>query len=444
MHKSLNYKFHQLKFRNLINISIIIVIGVIGTFNILNIAKAQTFDVFDEAAHFDYVDKLQNGSPPITGEFLGQKTLLMIDCTGSWPSIPKNCSEINRNPANYPAQGFSYESQQPPLAYLPFIALNASNILDQQQLFDYRLGNIFWYVLCIFLLAFYVIRNKLNSVQTILLSIPILLSPIALHAFGTINNDAIGLVSGLLFLAFPLFKITNKKMELLFLILFGVFLGLAKAIFLFIPASMILALLILELTRKNSPKVNPFEILKRKVLEVKFEPMKPEIFWTMKKLFIVISSGFISTLVYFIIQEYRSIVPASKVLFALQGFALTDHIQVRTITSGVLANLQLFGSYIPSNLAQIATLAVVGILVLAINSSLYVNRFYGLTFLVGVVSLAIFWVIFNFYAGHFNFASQTRYMIVFIPIISFCIPYLPRILSFSLIIPILSLALFAL
>jgi hypothetical protein len=444
MSRTLNYKLHQLKFRSLVNIIIIVVIGVVGTFNILNIAKAQTFDIFDEAAHFDYVDKLQNGTPPIPGEFLSQKTLFMIDCTGSWPSIPKNCSQINRNPANYPAQGFSYESQQPPLAYLPFVVLNASNILDQKQLFDYRLGNIFWYLFCIVLLAFYVLRNKLNSVQTTLLSIPILLSPIALHAFGTINNDAIGLVSGLLFLTFPLFRIANKKIELLSLILFGVFLGLSKAIFLFIPASMILALLISEFTHKNSHKINSFEILKRKVLEVRFEPKKPEIFWSMRKLLIVISVGSISTFVYYIIQEHRSIVPTSKVLSALMGFALTDHIQIRTITSGILSNLHLFGSYSPSNLAQIASLAVIGIMVLAINSELYVNRIYGLTFLVGVVSLAIFWVIFSFYAGHFNFSSPTRYMIAFIPIVSFCIPYLPRILALTLVMPILSLALFAL
>jgi hypothetical protein len=190
--------------------------------------------------------------------------------------------------------------------------------------------------------------------------------------------------------------------------------------------------------------VNSLEIFKGKVLKVIFESKNSEIFWTMKKLFIVISSGFISTLGYFLVQEYRAFVPAGKVLFALQGFALTEHIQMRTITGGILANLQLFGSYIPSNLAQISLLAVIGIMVLAINSGMYVNRFYGLTFLSGVVSLAIFWVVFNFYAGNFNFASQTRYMIVFIPILSFCVLYLPRILSLTLVIPILSLALFAL
>jgi hypothetical protein len=444
MNKLSSEFFRNSRFRNLGNILIIVVIGIIGTLNILNTAKAQTFDVFDEAAHFDYVDKLQNGDLPITGEFLGQKTLFMIDCTGSWPSIPKNCAEVIRNPSNYPAQGFSYESQQPPLAYLPFVALNSLNILDNDRLFDYRLGNIFWYLLSIALLIFYVFRNKFNMVQTALISTPILLSPIALHAFGTINNDAIGLVSGLLFLTFPLFGIVNKKIELLLLVLFGVFLGLSKAIFLFIPASMILTLFILELTPTNSPRINLFFRLKHKFSEVFMEPTKLEYFWSIRKLFIVVTAGFLSTVAFFVFQEIRSIVPAGKVLFALQGFALTDHIQMRTITSGILANLQLFGSYIPSNLAQFAMLAVVGIIVLAVNSKFYLHRFYGLTFLVGLVSLAIFWVIFNFYAGRFNFASQTRYMIVFIPIISFCIPYLPRILSLILVMPILTLAVFAL
>jgi hypothetical protein len=207
---------------------------------------------------------------------------------------------------------------------------------------------------------------------------------------------------------------------------------------------MILTLLILELTPTTSPRINLFFRLKHKFSEVFLEPTRLEYFWSIRKLFIVVTAGFLSTVAFFVFQEIRSIVPAGKVLFALQGFALTDHIQMRTITSGILANLQLFGSYIPSNLAQFAMLAVVGIIVLAVNSKFYLHRFYGLTFLVGLVSLAIFWVIFNFYAGRFNFASQTRYMIVFIPIISYCIPYLPRILSLILVMPILSLAVFAL
>ena len=99
----------------------------------------------------------------------------MIDCTGSWPSIPKNCQQIERKPENYPAQGFSYESQQPPIAYMPFFLLNSSKVMTQERLFDYRLGNIFWYVTAIFLLLFFVFRQKFSTFQTFLLSIPMLL-----------------------------------------------------------------------------------------------------------------------------------------------------------------------------------------------------------------------------------------------------------------------------
>lgn len=425
--------------KDIMKVFLVFLIGIIGVLNILNIAKAQTFDIFDEAAHFDYVDKLQNGFPPKTGEFLSQKTLLMIDCTGSWPSIPKNCQQIERKPENYPAQGFSYESQQPPIAYMPFFLLNSSKVMTQERLFDYRLGNIFWYVTAIFLLLFFVFRQKFSTFQTFLLSIPMLLSPIALHAFGTINNDAIGLVAGLLFLVIPLANFRSKRIEFLILTIFGIFLGLSKAIFLFLPFSMFVALVILGLVQNPIRGSDSFETIKINILKV-----SGNFYWTPVKLTTVTTFGFISTFLYFILQEFWAVVPVSNVLFALGGFSLTDQIQIRTINIGIISNLQLFSSYAPSNLSQIASFAVVGILVLALNSQLYEYRVFGFTFIFGVVALAIFWASFMYLAGNFNFASPTRYMIVFIPIITYCIPKLPRLVGLSAVVPILTLALLAL
>ena len=61
-------------------------------------------------------------------------------------------------------------------------------------------------------------------------------------------------------------------------------------------------------------------------------------------------------------------------------------------------------------------LAVVGILVLALNSQLYEYRVFGFTFIFGVVALAIFWASFMYLASDnticlFSFAKATSIQI---------------------------------
>jgi len=416
---------------------LVVFVTVLGTLNIVKIDQSKRFDVFDEAAHFDYVLKLKSGSIPKTGDLLSQSTLRMIDCTGSWIASRNSCENQVRNAKEYPAGGFSYESQQPPIAYIPFIFNTSTKDLQSGRLFKFRLGNLFWYFMSSLLIIWISLKRHFTLEKVTILSACSLLGPVVLHAFGTVNNDAMGLFAGLCFLSLPLVELRKgiSKMVLLFFI--GLLFGLGKATFLFLPFSYCVAGLALDKhskifvsSKSGKGKSNLSNNVERSKLSTKDS-------------LLVLFFGVSSTLIFEVFQSVRGSVSAKTVLKALQGFSLTSHIQINKIVSGFFNNLQIFGSYLPSHLSQFCFIALIAGLAISLASKDNELVLLSLCFAIGVMTLAIFWVFFNYFAGHFNFDSQTRYLIVFVPVIAVIMTKSPRVVSWLMSMSLILLAVLA-
>ena len=69
----------NLRFNRIVPLLCIGIVALMSTAHIVSEASKPKFDVFDEAAHYDYVQRLSKLQIPATGDKLTQNTLKMID-----------------------------------------------------------------------------------------------------------------------------------------------------------------------------------------------------------------------------------------------------------------------------------------------------------------------------------------------------------------------------
>ena len=421
----------NLRFNRIVPLLCIGIVALMSTALIVSEASKPKFDVFDEAAHYDYVQRLSKLQIPATGDKLTQNTLKMIDCTSSWNVDVIDCRDKFREPTNYPAQGYSYESQQPPFAYLPFavVALFKDSGQNFSSLLPFiRLGNLFWLLVSVILLIVFSSQNRQSPPREIfILASAALLSPVVLHAFATINNDALGVAFGLAFLVIQKIRFASPKSARNWLLAFGIGLGLAKATFLVLPGSLLVILLYEKFFCIKSNERIGLAARRKKNLSSKNNSDFSS--YSIYNLATILIGGCISVFGFQIIQTLRGSQSSGTVLMALQGFALTDYPRPGRIISGFINNLHVFGSYSPSHLGEILYILVIGVLFISLTRVEREISILGKTVLFGMIFMAVFWVGFNFVAGGFDFDSQTRYMTIFVPLIALLVARSSKILS---------------
>ena len=155
------------------------------------------FDVLDEAAHYDYVLDLTHGHVPGSGDRLSQSTMRMVSCLGDFGLTPRGCSVKERNPASFPAGGYSYEAvAQPPLGYLPYLLTAQPNDSPQAAHVAARWGGFVWSVVAAGLLVWVGWLSDLSLLELGAVLSICLLSPVEVHAAATVTNDSAGVVAG--------------------------------------------------------------------------------------------------------------------------------------------------------------------------------------------------------------------------------------------------------
>ena len=138
-------------------IAALFVFAGLSTFASLDSRQNPYFDVYDEGAHFDYVVNLKNFTIPFWGTLESQDTLLIGDCLGRVGGKQGSCETKDRDPGNFAPGGFSYQAQQPPLGYFPYIFAETKSTSPLDTLQEMRrLGIFFWSTLIALLVAFIV------------------------------------------------------------------------------------------------------------------------------------------------------------------------------------------------------------------------------------------------------------------------------------------------
>jgi hypothetical protein len=171
----------------------------------LQIDKNPRFSPIDEAAHFDYVERVSRGEIPRTGQRLTQTTLRELACRGSL--LPG----LRAPPCDTPVLRFEqfsaswqYEAQHPPTYYaltVPLrwaaLKLGANNLLTAT-----RVTGIVWLMAGLLLLW---AAGRVMSIDPLPLAAGLLLlaaSPMVVYGTAIVNNDVTAIpAAGLVALA---------------------------------------------------------------------------------------------------------------------------------------------------------------------------------------------------------------------------------------------------
>jgi hypothetical protein len=214
-----------------------------------------TFDVFDEAQHYDYVVALSHGHVPRSGEKFSQETMRAISCLGDVNWHRTGCQVKHRDPdGTMPVDGYSYEAlTQPPLAYIPYVITADPSAAPATALLDARWGGFIWNVIggVLIVAAGWLAELSLFELSTVL--VISLLSPVQIHAISTVTNDSSGVAAGALVLGtFLLAKRRSKPMIVGGLIV-GIVVGFMKGLFVLAPLVVLLGLVFGDVADRRRP-----------------------------------------------------------------------------------------------------------------------------------------------------------------------------------------------
>jgi hypothetical protein len=385
------------------------------------------FDAIDEGAHFDYVVNLKNLSIPSWGTQESQKTLRIGDCLGATGGHTGDCSSKSRNPLLFDAAGgYSYEAQQPPLGYIPFILSNDTGPQPLETLKRMRTtGTFFWSTLIACLVFTLIFFFDVSILASILLSTAIILLPTLTHALSTVTNDTSVFVFAFVWQFFLYFGHSlQKRRDWLGLIVTSVLLGLDKGFNFLLPLSFLLiAMYQLSLIVQPSKK--------SKTIQKKYRLIKYLTFSS------VITCA--SYLAFFLYQNARSKVPSSVVLEDLMGFSKTSHIRLHTLLDSINNVFTPYiGKVIPNldegsfpSLVNLVFIAAIGLM--WHRNSFRKNLDFDETNLVlfsnywvwsgatCLLIMATFVPLYLFFQGHFDFNAPPRYGLLAMPAFIFAI-----------------------
>jgi hypothetical protein len=201
----------------------------------LQIDSNTKFSPVDEAAHFDYVNRVSDGELPRQGEPLLESTLRELACRGiefaQGRRVPP-CSTRQLRPEQF-STGSQYEAQQPPTYYaltvpLRFVEQKALGVSDRLR--ATRLANIVWLSAGLLLLW---AAGRIMGIAPFPLASGLLLlasAPEVIYTTGIVSNDATAIPSaGLVALAAALLHQREGRIVPTALFLAGFAAGAGKA-----------------------------------------------------------------------------------------------------------------------------------------------------------------------------------------------------------------------
>jgi hypothetical protein len=178
----------------------------------LQIDANRKFSPVDEAAHFDYVDRVANGEVPRQGQHLLKSTLREVACRGNALEAVKvpPCTAPTLEYEQFPGAASQYEAQQPPTYYALTVPLRwvAQHVFRIRDTLDAtRATGIAWLVAGLLLLW---AAGRVMNIDPRRLGATLLLlvaAPTVVFFTGTVSNDvtaipAAGLVALIAALAY--------------------------------------------------------------------------------------------------------------------------------------------------------------------------------------------------------------------------------------------------
>jgi hypothetical protein len=362
------------------------------------------FDILDEGAHYDYVLRLAHGELPRSGDHLAQQTLRIISCVGEYGISPHGCAAKHRNPVAFPPSGYSYEvTQQPPLAYLPYLLTIQTDGSSQQALQDARWGGFIWSVVGAGLLVWVAWMLDLSLLELVGVLAICLLSPVELRSVATVTSDSAAVPTGATVVATYLVSRRRQTPMIVAGLIVGLIVGFMKGLFIVVPLVVLAALIFADIARRR-------------------RPTRDDIWVRYGCSVAMLVGAVVSYVAWVLIQDARAIVAPSIVLHALEGGSVTSHLRVATILDGIQQGLSDLTAYVPAPLYWIWDVAIfgtlAGLLVLKGTVGRVSERAAALAVFFGIAALAVGFTLLNFVEGHYDFVAPARYALPLLPIVA--------------------------
>lgn len=366
-------------------------------------------DVSDEGAHYSYVVSLRSGHIPAWGDTLTVGERRLDDCLQAIGVPPAPCKSTPPPASQYPAGGYDYEAQQPPLGYLPYVLTANPQAPPDAAIAAARHGGMIWIAISGALLLVLAALEDFSLLGLSALLASCLFNPVFTYAAATVTNDAAGVAAGAVgLLAWSLSR-KRPKWGLWFGLAAGVLLGLTKGITVVVPLALVVVA-IMDSGRLLLSWAGIWEALRRHMCAIA-----------------MLGATVITYGAFIMIQSARATVPSSVVLHDLLGITYTAALQPSTISAGVTATLTLFQpNYRYDALNAVWGLGAFGVLVgvwLLRVPAFVAARVRGMSLgiLVGMLALIVGWPLLTFIQGHYNFSAAVRYDVPLLPLIAYVI-----------------------
>ncbi|WP_345835423.1 hypothetical protein [Microbacterium sp. X-17] len=374
-----------------------------------------TFSVLDEAAHFDYVMKLAEGQIPAWGSTFEQETMLIADCLGDpLAAKPLDCAVRDRVPTSFPARGYSYEAQQPPLGYLFYLpgVWLSTGLSPAATLNEVRdVGGVLLVLVAGLLLFAISTQLGLRFWRTLLMSSIVLLAPLSIYAFATVSNDAATLIVSLAFISLLLAaRPRGTRAAILLGAAAGVLLGATKPYTVLLPLGVLAAFLFLDWLIRNRTRAGFRALFRRS--DVRF----------------VLASAAASLIVtgaFTAWQAVRGSVSSAQVLSSLLGAPKGAFVNPKTVVSSIanLANNWVGGSngLLSVSAAFVALNAVLLILLgvaFARQRSVVTDRarLFATAWAFIVPAFGVAWPLLLVLQGGYDYDAPARYGLLILPL----------------------------
>jgi hypothetical protein len=163
----------------------------------VHIHENPTFSPIDEATHYDYVNRMAEGSLPRLGQRLLPSTLHAMSCIGQSGITYPPCPGTS-NPNNYGVGAYQYEAQQPPAYYALTVPVRwvGVHVFRMATLTATRAVGALWVSLGLLILwmagrVLEIPMRRLAPVMLLLAS-----APVVIYQAANVSNDAPSIFAG--------------------------------------------------------------------------------------------------------------------------------------------------------------------------------------------------------------------------------------------------------
>ncbi len=158
------------------------------------------FSPIDEAAHWDYVERLPSHGIPTFGDRLLKSTLRELSCRGTRLDglVVPPCDAARLPYSKYPGGAYQYEAQQPPVYYAITapIAKIVTSVSGVGDVGGTRIVGGLWLVAGLLLMWHTARLLSIDRLPMLGVTVAVGLAPLVVYYSSIVSNDSAGILSG--------------------------------------------------------------------------------------------------------------------------------------------------------------------------------------------------------------------------------------------------------